>query len=173
MEENSENNQTAENTETTKGMNWLYIVLALAIVFVGGYLYMNQSRQNTKTTTANNVSNETTTQAMPANGSDVDETVVMGAVEDIKVVEVVGGSFYFKPNEIVVKKGEKVKIVLNSADMMHDFVVDELAIKSSIVKSGETGEVEFIATEAGEYEFYCSVGNHKAMGMVGTLIVEE
>ena len=57
--------------------------------------------------------------------------------------------------------------------MMHDFVIDELNVKSEIIKSGETGEVEFTPDTIGEFEFYCSVGQHRANGMVGTLIVEE
>ena len=33
--------------------------------------------------------------------------------------------------------------------------------------------LEFTADKAGSFEYYCSVGEHKAMGMVGTLKVEE
>lgn len=95
------------------------------------------------------------------------------AQDGVQVVEVEGGSFYYKPNLIRVKKGEPVKIVLNSVDMMHDFVIDELDVRTDIIKSGETTEVEFTADTTGEFEFYCSVGQHRANGMVGTLIVEE
>ncbi len=96
------------------------------------------------------------------------------ATEDgITVIEVEGGSFYYKPNEIRVKKGETVKIVLKSVDMMHDFVIDELDVKMPITKSGETNEVTFTADTVGEFEYYCSVGQHRAQGQVGTLIVEE
>lgn len=92
---------------------------------------------------------------------------------EMRIVEVEGGSFYYKPNEIRVKKGEKVKVVLNAVDMMHDFVIDELNVRTKIIKSGETSEVEFTApTTPGEYEFYCSVGQHRANGMVGKLIIE-
>lgn len=93
--------------------------------------------------------------------------------DGVQVVEVEGGSFYYKPNLIRVKKGEPVKIVLNSVDMMHDLVIDELKVKTEIIQSGETTEVEFTPDTVGEFEFYCSVGQHRANGMVGTLIVEE
>jgi heme/copper-type cytochrome/quinol oxidase subunit 2 len=83
------------------------------------------------------------------------------------------GSFYYSPNEIRVKKGETVKIVMKSVDMMHDFNIDELDVKLPITKSGETNSVEFTADTVGEFEFYCSVGQHRANGQVGTLIVEE
>ena len=89
------------------------------------------------------------------------------------MITVESSSFKFVPNTITVKKGVKTTIVLNNMDGMHDFVVDALAIKTKIVKGVGQDTVEFTADKAGSYEFYCSVGNHKAMGMVGTLIVEE
>jgi cytochrome c oxidase subunit 2 len=92
---------------------------------------------------------------------------------EVQIFEVEGGSFYYKPNEIRVKKGDPVKIVLKSVDMMHDFVIDELNVKTEIIESGDTTEVEFTPNEVGDFEFYCSVGQHRANGMVGTLIVEE
>jgi nitrosocyanin len=91
---------------------------------------------------------------------------------EVRVINVEGGAFYYKPNEIRVKKGEKVKIVMSSKDMMHDFVIDELKVKMPVTKGGETGTVEFVADKAGTYEFYCSVGQHRAQGQVGKLIVE-
>ena len=94
------------------------------------------------------------------------------ATSDVKIVNVEAGSFYFKPNEIRVKKGEKVKIVMTSKDMMHDFTIDELGVKLPITKAGTTNSVEFVATKAGTFEFYCSVGQHRANGQVGKLIVE-
>lgn len=89
------------------------------------------------------------------------------------MITVESSSFKFVPNAISVKKGVKTKLVLNNVDGMHDFVVDDLAIKTKIVKGAGQDTVEFTADKAGSYEFYCSVGNHKAMGMVGTLVVEE
>lgn len=93
--------------------------------------------------------------------------------EVLKMVEIEAGSFYFKPNELRVKKGEKVNLTLRSVDMMHNFVVDELSINVPVTKSGDTSTVEFTANEVGKFVFYCSVGNHRAQGQTGTLIVEE
>jgi uncharacterized cupredoxin-like copper-binding protein len=36
---------------------------------------------------------------------------------------------------------------------------------------GESGEIEFTPTSAGQYEFYCTVAGHRELGMAGTLIV--
>lgn len=88
-------------------------------------------------------------------------------------IAIEAGSFYFKPNLIRVKKGEKVKLTLNSVSMMHDFNIDELGIRIPVTKSGNSGTVEFTANKVGEFEFYCSVGEHRQLGQVGKLIVVE
>lgn len=91
----------------------------------------------------------------------------------VRTVTVEAGSFFYEPNVIRVKKGETVKIVFNSQDMMHDMVIDELGLKVPVTKGGESATAEFVASEAGAFEFYCTVGQHRANGQVGTLIVEE
>lgn len=88
-------------------------------------------------------------------------------------ISVEAGSFYFKPNLIRVKKGEKVKLTLNAVSMMHDFNIDELGVKVPLTKNGTSSTVEFTPTKSGEFEFYCSVGSHRANGQVGKLIVTE
>ena len=90
-----------------------------------------------------------------------------------KVIELEAGSFYYKPSEITLKKGENVKIVLRSVSMMHDFNIDELGIHSLIVKDGDTGTVEFTPTQVGTFEYYCSVGQHRQNGQIGKLTVQE
>ena len=100
------------------------------------------------------------------------QEVPMSDTSEVKVVNIEGGAFYFKPNEIRAKAGETVKIVFTNAGRIHDFVSDELSVQSSKISVGETTEVVFTPQTPGTFEFYCSVGNHRAMGMKGTLIVE-
>lgn len=71
-----------------------------------------------------------------------------------------------------VRQGETVRIELRSIDMPHDFVVDELNVATEIFPAGQGGYVEFVADKVGTFEYYCSVGSHRAMGMKGTIIVE-
>ncbi len=92
---------------------------------------------------------------------------------EVRTITIEAGAFYYKPSSITVKKGEKVKVVLNSKDMMHNFVVDELGITAPITKGGETSTFEFTADKAGTFEYYCSVGQHRKNGQVGTLVVTE
>lgn len=102
------------------------------------------------------------------------DAAVSGMVEDdVKVIEMEAGAFYYEPSTIEVKKGQKVRVVFKSVDMMHDFNVDELKIKSEIVKSGSTSTFEFTADQVGKFEYYCSVGQHRQNGQIGTLIVTE
>lgn len=105
------------------------------------------------------------TDSLDATDSSMTET-------ETRVISLEAGSFYFKPAEIRVKKGETVRIEMTALDMMHDFNVDALGLKIPITRSGNTASVEFTASTAGTYEYYCSVNNHKAQGQVGTLIVE-
>ena len=89
------------------------------------------------------------------------------------VVEVNGSNYAFSPNTISVRTGQIVRIELTSRAGTHDWVVDEFNAATAIAGVGRTVAVEFLADKAGEFEFYCSVYNHRAMGMVGTLIVED
>jgi heme/copper-type cytochrome/quinol oxidase subunit 2 len=88
-------------------------------------------------------------------------------------IEIEAGSFYYKPSVLKLKKGEKVTLKLNSVSMMHDFNIDELSLKIPVTKSGDVASVEFTPTEVGEFEYYCSIGQHRANGQVGKLIVVE
>ena len=90
----------------------------------------------------------------------------------VKTFEVSGTNFAFSLEEIRVKKGDKVTINFVSADGFHDWVVDEFNAATEKVQTGEKTSVTFVADQEGMFEYYCSVGQHRANGMVGTLIVE-
>jgi plastocyanin len=87
-------------------------------------------------------------------------------------VQVEGGNYYFKPNSITVKEGQPVKITLTSVEGTHDFVIDEFNVKTQTVNADQSTSVEFTPDKTGSFEFYCSVANHRALGMKGTLIVQ-
>lgn len=72
-----------------------------------------------------------------------------------------------------VKQGDTVTVTLRSTGGTHDFVIDEFDARTERVNAGQTTTVTFVASETGTFEYYCSVGSHRAMGMVGTFIVEE
>lgn len=91
---------------------------------------------------------------------------------NVVTVNMEAGSFYFKPNEIRVKKGQTVKVVLHAVSMMHSFNIDAFNVKGTPTRNGTTSTVEFVADKTGTFQFYCGIGNHRQMGQVGTLIVE-
>mgnify|MGYP001580779063 CR=1 FL=1 len=74
--------------------------------------------------------------------------------------------------DIVVNEGDKVRIEFTSTEGFHDWVVDEFSAATEKVQAGGASSVEFIADKKGTFEYYCSVGKHRANGMFGKFIVE-
>lgn len=87
-------------------------------------------------------------------------------------VAVTGENYTFTPKTITVKEGQKVRVTFTSKSGLHDFVLDEFNAKTKRLQSGSGETIEFTATKKGTFTYYCSVGNHRAMGMEGTLTVE-
>lgn len=154
-------NENNTQSETPKSSNLVWVVLALVIV-VGGFLFLSKQKGDK---TVN------TTQQTPEVGTQVQSDTDDITDESFMVVE--GGMFYFKPNEIKVKKGETVKILFRNTEGEHDFVIDEFNVQSAKLDENETEEITFIANKTGEFEFYCSIGEHRKNGMFGKLIVED
>lgn len=90
---------------------------------------------------------------------------------EVKEFTLVGSNFKFTPNEIKVKKGDRIKITLKSMGI-HDLSISGYNVQTKVLSNGESESVEFVADKSGTFEFWCTVGDHKAMGMVGSLIVE-
>lgn len=89
-----------------------------------------------------------------------------------KVVNLSAKNFVYSAAEIRVKEGERVRVIFASTQGYHDWVVDEFSVATKRVNEGQTAEVEFVADKKGSFVYYCSVGNHRELGMTGTLIVE-
>jgi nitrosocyanin len=159
MDENTQN--TAPANKSNMGMI-VGVVVVVALLALG---YMLLKGNKTSTAPA------ATTTTQPTTAPSTAPTTT--AMEDVKTVEMEAGSFYYKPNTITVKKGEKVKIVMHAVSMLHNFNIDELNVSMPIVKNGDTGTVEFTADKVGSFEYYCSVGQHRQNGQVGTLTVTE
>lgn len=168
MDENQQ-----ESTQSQKSnLNPLLIVVILIIVAaVGVMLWLGSNKTGTQSATTQVTPTESVMQDEGSTESATDSASGDSAMQQAITVE--GGEFYFKPNEIRVKQGEKVTITLTSAGKMpHDFVIDEFNVQSEQINGGQTATVEFTPDKKGTFEFYCSVGSHRQMGMKGTLIVE-
>jgi len=106
----------------------------------------------------------------PGSMMDGGEGMMAGSVKEFTVVAT---PFKFDIAEIKVKKGDKVKVVFKNDKGTHDWVIDEFNIRTKVLEAGQTDTVEFIADKSGSFEYYCSVNNHRQMGMVGKFIVVE
>ena len=102
------------------------------------------------------------------------EEVMDGETESVTEIEVSGKEFSFTPETISVKKGDKVRIVFkNEGTMTHDFVVEELNVRTEVIAPGETDTLTFtVPNDESALTFYCSVGAHRALGMEGAFEVE-
>lgn len=171
MEENLQTNEKKSKNGLIVG-----VLLALMVVAIPFLLLSNkgdnEKLQSPAAAVGSNLSQDDsmpteTPMVSSAQSSEAPVDVVNGAIT------IEAGSFYYKPNLIRVKKGQKVTVTLNSVSMMHDFYLDEFAVKGPITKSGESSKVTFTADKVGQFEFYCSVGQHRANGQVGKLIVTD
>ena len=90
----------------------------------------------------------------------------------VKEFTVNGSNFAFDPATITVDKGDTVKINFKDDDGRHNLVVDGYNISTNVIGGGESDTITFVADKTGSFEFYCSVSNHRDLGMSGTLIVK-
>lgn len=89
-----------------------------------------------------------------------------------KEFTVLGSNYKFEPTTLTVKKGDTVKITFKNTGGFHDFVIDEFTgAKTKQLQDGGMEVISFVADKTGTFEFYCSVGKHREMGMKGTLVV--
>ena len=172
MNENMMNDDAQmEMPKGEKKSNLLAILGVVAIVAIVAFV-MIQANSGSNAPTSVTPSPTPTPEVM----EEVSPTPTEEAVEPIEeVVEIdmEAASYSFRPNEITVKLGQTVRITLTANDMQHNFSLDEFDVDSEIVAEGESTTIEFLADQVGEFEFYCGVGNHRSLGQVGTLIIEE
>lgn len=91
---------------------------------------------------------------------------------EVKEITVENDGLSFVQNEIRVNLGDTVRLTFVNTGGFHDWVLDEFDAATSQFSAGNSETIEFVADQAGSFEFYCSVGNHRARGMWGTFIVE-
>ena len=176
-----ENNMESPNQPSGSSAKGIIVVLLILILVVGGYVLLQKGSNNQRAGESNleDAEEETSGGAesgMPFPGQEgVKETEVIKEGEmaaEVKTFTVEAKNFSFTPSEIKVKKGDRVKITLNNTQGFHDLVIDEFSVKNPQANGPTTAEVEFTADKMGTFEFYCSVGKHREMGMKGNLIVE-
>ncbi|MEX2052299.1 MAG: cupredoxin domain-containing protein [Candidatus Paceibacterota bacterium] len=152
-------------------MNKIYIVAIILILLIGGAIFwMNANEaQAPVDETIVQTENDNTSGSL---SNTPENDVVADPAPTVKTFTVLANPFSYTPSVLTVKKGDLVRINFKNENGQHDFVIDGLDVRTSIIKTGEEQTIEFTADKPGNFEFYCSVGEHKALGMVGTLKVE-
>lgn len=148
-------------------------IIVLVLIVLGIVLFIGRSNKLEAPTLPENTQ---TGAVNPGNNTTTKTTVVTTTVtsESAPVREfiVTGQNFSFNPSSMVVKQGDRVKITFNNSQGFHDFRIDEYGVASKQSSSPSTEVLEFTADKVGSFVYYCSVGTHRAMGMLGTLVVE-
>jgi plastocyanin len=109
--------------------------------------------------------------ALPAVAQDVvDLTDQSGSVKEVTITN---DGYDYMPAEIRVNVGDTVRLTYENGGGFHDWVLDEFDAATQRITGGQSDTIEFTADRAGTFEFYCSVGNHRALGMVGDFVVVE
>jgi cytochrome c oxidase subunit 2 len=77
------------------------------------------------------------------------------AKQSPKLINITASRFAFEPNEITVKKGEEVTLVIQSNDVTHGLLVEDLGVRTE-VKKGQASTVTFTPETAGTFEGKCA-----------------
>jgi len=106
------------------------------------------------------------------------------------VLAVIASEWRYQPSRILLRQGEQVRIEFrNDGAILHDFKIEDLSAdgvqsESSGPLSGKEGELftgadpgkegtlVFTPTETGAFTYYCTIPQHRQLGMKGTIVVE-
>ena len=96
-----------------------------------------------------------------------------GGGETVEVAADPGGDLAFEQDSLTAPAGSVTFEFTNQANIPHDFKIEKDGedVGGTQVITGDTAEAT-VELEAGEYTFYCSVGDHREEGMEGELTVE-
>jgi plastocyanin len=173
-----------EKTSSNKGV-WITVIIIIILVIIGIWAFAmrgnNSSSVSNSTDTTGTVNTDTSATPDETGATDQGSGTGVGAGVDVnagvttgatKTFTVTGSNFTFTPKALSVNKGDTVKITFKNANGFHDFNIDEFNVHSSKIQGGQEETVTFVASKTGSFQYYCSVGNHRAMGMWGTLTVK-
>jgi plastocyanin len=135
-------------------------VLAVAAALLVG-CGNDEPESDSAATTASETSAEETTESSSAGETSESEPAGTQALEVSSV------DFSYELAEDTLAPGTYEITLTNEGDSTHDLVVErdgEDVAASEQIGPGESSTFE-VTLEEGEYVFYCSVGNHRSMGM--------
>ena len=93
-----------------------------------------------------------------------------GGGEAIQVTSPADGALEFDQTELTAPAGEVTFTYENPSQVPHAFEIEGVEAATDTITEGEASVSARL--EAGEYVYYCPVGQHRSAGMEGTLTVE-
>ena len=90
-----------------------------------------------------------------------------------RTIEVTAKRFTFEPSKIEVTEGEKVRLLVSSADGVHGLQIKKFNVNKMVPRGGKPITIDFVASAPGTYEILCSEEcgeGHESMQ--GTLVVK-
>lgn len=87
-------------------------------------------------------------------------------------IPVVAKRFTFEPSRIEVTEGERIRLVVSSADGVHGVEIKKFKVNKKVPRGGEEITIDFVASAVGEFPILCSEycgKDHEEMK--GTLVV--
>jgi len=95
------------------------------------------------------------------------------SAEAPRVIEITAKRFAFTPNQITLKKGEPVVLVISSEDRKHGFNLRAFGVRTD-VNPGGSARIRLTPDKTGKFTFSCDVfcgEGHE--DMTGTIVVTE
>jgi plastocyanin len=92
-----------------------------------------------------------------------------------ETVDVKATDFKFDPDDPTVKPGEVTFDVTNDGEAPHNLEVEGPSGEAELpedLQAGDSGSFSVDLSEPGTYRFYCPVGNHEDLGMVGEVTAQ-
>jgi cytochrome c oxidase subunit 2 len=90
-------------------------------------------------------------------------------VGDNSEIRVTARKYEFSPNEITVKRGDHIRLVITALDRSHGFKLEAFRVDQKLSK-GEPVTVEFTADQTGTFPFecshFCGLGHQKMKGQL-------
>jgi len=95
-----------------------------------------------------------------------------GGGEAITLTADPGGAISWEPGELSAPAGSVSIELVNDSSVPHAVEVEGNGVEEESETVTGANTTLTVDLEAGEYTFYCPVGNHRDQGMEGTLTVE-
>ncbi|SEL02150.1 Copper binding protein, plastocyanin/azurin family [Blastococcus sp. DSM 46786] len=148
---------------------------ASAVVLAGVLVAASACGGSTDAESADPAATQSTASQTPAQSSSEPstESSAQAGEQSAETVEAQLVDFAIELDEDSFSAGTYEFAVSNEGDASHDFIVErdgEDVTGTSILQPGQS-ETLTVELEPGTYVFYCSVGNHRAMGMEITIEV--